>query len=159
DGVIEHLGRMDFQVKLRGHRIELGEIEAVAEAQPGVSRAVAVVREDVPGDQRLVVYLARAGAGPDLAGLQSAMRRTLPAYMLPQHVVPMDALPLLPNGKVDRKSLPVPTQAAQAEPGKGAARRHADPRVQYLVDAWTGLLGVEPDPQDNFFELGGHSML
>ena len=158
DGVIEHLGRMDFQVKLRGHRIELGEIEAVVEAQPGVSRAVAVVREDQPGDQRLVVYLARAGAGPDEAALQAALRRTLPAYMVPQHVVAMDALPLLPNGKVDRKSLPAPAQATPAAAATGGGR-HADPRVQYLAELWTALLGVEAGPQDNFFDLGGHSML
>src|SRR5690606_7634141 len=158
DGVIEHLGRMDFQVKLRGHRIALGEIEAVVEAQPGVSRAVAVVRQDQPGDQRLVVYLARSAAGPAEAALQAALGRTLPAYMVPQHVVAMDALPLLPNGKVDRKSLPAPAQATPAAAATGGGR-HADPRVQYLAELWTALLGVEAGPQDNFFDLGGHSML
>src|SRR5690606_24107564 len=158
DGVLEHQGRMDFQVKLRGHRIELGEIEAVVEAQPGVSRAVALVREDAPGDQRLVVYLAHAGTAPDEAALQAAMRRALPPYMLPQHLVAMDALPLMPNGKVDRKALPPPAQARHADNDAGSSR-HEDPRVAYLMELWTGLLGVEAGPQDNFFDLGGHSML
>src|SRR5690606_11497292 len=158
DGVLEHQGRMDFQVKLRGHRIELGEIEAVVEAQPGVSRAVALVREDQPGDQRLVVYLAHGGAAPDEAALQAAMRRALPPYMLPQHLVAMDALPLMPNGKVDRKALPAPAQARHADHDP-ASHRHEDPRVAYLVELRTGLLGVEAAPQDNFFDLGGHSML
>src|SRR5690606_26596270 len=124
----------------------------------GVSRAVAAVREDQPADQRLVAYLARAGAGPDAAALQAALRRTLPAYMVPQHVVARDAQPLLPTRKVGRQPLPAPAPAPPAAAATGGGR-HADPRVQYLAGLWTALLGVEAGPQDNFFDRGGHSML
>ncbi|MDH5833931.1 non-ribosomal peptide synthetase [Luteimonas kalidii] len=160
DGVLEHQGRMDFQVKIRGHRIELGEIESVLEAQPQVARAVAVVREDQPGDQRLVAYVVSAAAAPAEAALLAALRQALPAYMVPQHVLVLDALPLLPNGKVDRKSLPAPSILRSQEGTASRARsRHEDARVRYLMDLWIELLAVEVAPQDNFFDLGGHSML
>jgi len=156
DGVLEHQGRLDFQVKIRGHRIELGEIEAVLDADPAVSRAVAVVREDTPGDQRLVAY-AVAAAGPlDTSALLARLRRMLPAYMVPQHLVALAGLPLLPNGKVDRKALPAPAAPAVAAP---EAPRHADPRIDYLASVWTQILGTQAGPDDNFFDLGGHSML
>ncbi|WP_457021361.1 amino acid adenylation domain-containing protein [Luteimonas sp. A611] len=158
DGVLEHQGRLDFQVKIRGHRIELGEIEAVLESEPGVSRAVVIVREDAPGDQRIVAYATSSGARLDEAALQARLRHVLPGYMVPQHLVSMDALPLLPNGKVDRKSLPPPVLAA-ASTALHTTARHADPRVGYLVDVWTDILGTIAGPDDNFFDLGGHSML
>src|SRR5690606_11310381 len=158
DGVLEHQGRLDFQVKIRGHRIELGEIEAVLESEPGVSRAVVVVREDAPGDQRIVAYAASPDGRLDEAALQARLRHVLPGYMVPQHLVSMDALPLLPNGKVDRNSLPPPVPAA-ASATLHAMARHADTRVAYLVDIWTDILGTVAGPDDNFFDLGGHSML
>jgi len=158
DGTLEHQGRMDFQVKIRGHRIELGEIEAVLESEPGVARAVVVVREDAPGDQRIVAYAVPAGTRLDEAALQARLRHVLPGYMVPQHLVSMAALPLLPNGKVDRKSLPPPTLVSASATQRTAAR-HAEPRVAYLIDIWTDILGTVAGPDDNFFDLGGHSML
>jgi acyl carrier protein len=163
DGELEHLGRLDFQVKLRGHRIELGEIESVLGAHPAVARAVVIVREDRPGDARLVAYVvARAGRGEaeELLGLlREHVRASLPAYMLPQHVVLIDALPLLPNGKMDRSALPLPRV------GPNPARRAGEqlpstPVEQALASVWQELLGVQQVMRsDNFFDLGGHSLL
>lgn len=159
DGTLEHLGRLDFQVKLRGHRIELGEIEARVSADPAVASTVAVVREDRPGDVRLVAYaVPRAGAQIDVAGLRARLRSVLPDYMVPQHIVALEVMPLLPNGKIDRKALPLPL-AAGAEGTAPAMEEIADPRVRYLVGIWTELLATTAGPDDNFFDLGGHSML
>src|SRR5690606_133202 len=158
DGVLEHQGRLDFQVKIRGHRIELGEIEAVLESEPGVSRAVVVVREDAPGDQRIVAYATASGARLDEAALQARLRHVRPGYMVPQHRVALRALPLLPNGEGDRRSLPPPT-VASASAAESATARHADPRIAYLARIWTDILGTVAGPDDNFFDLGGHSML
>src|SRR5690606_29536025 len=128
DGVIEHQGRIDFQVKVRGHRIELGEIESRLEADESVARAVATTREDHPGDVRLVGYVVAApGMAVDEKALFEAMRAVLPPYMVPQHLVVLDAFPLLPNGKVDRKRLPAPAvrrQAASALAGQSAGVRY-----------------------------------
>lgn len=159
DGMLEHLGRLDFQIKLRGYRIEPGEIEARLAEHPGVARAVVVVREDRPGDLRLVAYLVpESGHSPDESGLRGRLRTVLPDYMVPQHFVLLDALPLTPNGKIDRKALP-PPQVAAPEAQPVARREHADPRVGYLLGVWTQLLGIDAGPDDNFFDLGGHSML
>lgn len=158
DGMLEHLGRLDFQVKVRGNRIELGEIEARVSADPAVASAVAVVREDRPGDVRLVVYaVARAAAQIDIAGLRARLKSVLPDYMVPQHIVALDAMPLLPNGKLDRKALPAPVVAG--EESKVVVDETKDPRVRYLAALWTELLGTATGPDDNFFDLGGHSML
>ncbi len=166
DGVIEHLGRLDFQVKVRGFRIELGEIESVLLRHPSVARAVVITREDQPGDVRLVAYVVSSGQPIDTAALLAHARETLPHYMVPQHVVELEAIPLLPNGKVDRKSLPAPTPVAAApvaEPKAAAGPRvtpkHADPRIEYLMKVWSEVLGVDAGPDDNFFDLGGHSIL
>ena len=105
DGTLEHLGRLDFQVKIRGYRIELGEIEARLAALGGVARTVVVAREDSPGDVRLVGYVVpNAGAQLDPAHMRETLRAGLPDYMLPQHIVVLDTMPLLPNGKIDRKA-------------------------------------------------------
>ncbi|MFC3715269.1 amino acid adenylation domain-containing protein [Luteimonas soli] len=156
DGVIEHQGRIDFQVKVRGHRIELGEIESRLEADGSVARAVATTREDHPGDVRLVGYVVAApGMAVDEKVLFEALRSALPPYMVPQHLVVLDAFPLLPNGKVDRKRLPAPMvrrQEASVLEGQSAA-------VRYLADVWSAALGVDAAPGDNFFDIGGHSML
>lgn len=159
DGRLEHLGRLDFQVKIRGHRIELGEIEARASADPAVANAVALAREDRPGDLRLVLYLvARSGMAIDTAGMRARLKAVLPEYMVPQHLMVLEAMPLLPNGKLDRNALPAPVVPVIVEPA-GAEYGITDPRVAYLVDVWSEVLGVEVDPEDNFFDLGGHSML
>ncbi|MCM5680345.1 amino acid adenylation domain-containing protein [Schlegelella sp. S2-27] len=159
DGTIEHLGRLDFQVKIRGYRIELGEIEARLAGQPGVARTVAIAREDSPGDVRLVAYfVAEAGAAPDPAALREALRGALPDYMLPQFVVPLPTMPLLPNGKIDRKSLPVPSG-----PVVSSSRNSTPPRndlERTLAAAMQSVLKLaEVGIHDDFFSLGGHSLL
>ncbi|QNP40684.1 non-ribosomal peptide synthetase [Lysobacter solisilvae (ex Woo and Kim 2020)] len=161
DGNLEHMGRLDHQVKVRGYRIELGEIEANLATRPEIARALVIVREDRANDQRLVAYLvAQPGASIDEAALRVHLRELLPAYMLPQHFVVLDELPLLPNGKIDRNALPSPArETGIAAPVEAAVAVNVDPRVRYLSQVWTELLGLAAGPDDNFFELGGHSML
>ncbi|MFC0679116.1 amino acid adenylation domain-containing protein [Lysobacter korlensis] len=161
DGALEHLGRLDHQVKVRGFRIELGEIEANLAERSDVARAVVIVREDQPNDQRLVAYIVpREGTRIDETELRTQLRSTLPTYMVPQHFVVLAALPLLPNGKLDRNALPRPVaEPASAKAQPGSPQLPADPRVRYLAGIWSELLGVEPGADDNFFDLGGHSML
>jgi amino acid adenylation domain-containing protein len=167
DGNLEHLGRLDHQVKVRGYRIEPGEIEAHLASRNDVGNAVVMVREDRPHDQRLVAYVVARGHAPlDEAELREHLRSKLPAYMIPQHFVVLDALPLLPNGKIDRSALPAPTSppsSVQATADAGHALEshegRMDPRVRYLCDVWSEFLGLPAGPDDNFFDLGGHSML
>jgi amino acid adenylation domain-containing protein len=159
DGTIEHLGRLDFQVKIRGYRIELGEIEAQLAAQPGITRTVVVAREDSPGDIRLIGYaVAHANANPQPAQLREALRASLPDYMLPQQIILLDTLPLLPNGKIDRKALPAPTGDATipsviAQPPQG--------EMEHLVaQAMQAVLKLPAVGRtEDFFSLGGHSLL
>ncbi len=160
DGRLEHLGRLDFQIKLRGHRIELGEIENRLLSHADIARAVVMPREDRPGDVRLVAYVVtQPGTTADPQMLLAHLRQTLPDYMIPQHVVALDAMPLLPNGKVDRGALPAPTAGAPAAQIDSGRDLPEDPRVTYLVAVWSELLGMPAGPADNFFDLGGHSML
>ncbi|RZL94308.1 MAG: amino acid adenylation domain-containing protein [Variovorax sp.] len=158
DGLLEHMGRFDFQVKVRGYRIELGEIEACCNEAPGVARSVVVTREDQPGDVRLVAYLAPSpGASIDLAELDRQLRARLPQYMVPQHVVTLDAIPLLPNGKVDRKALPKPS-ATRQDTGERLAPRNERERV--VLDTMEKVLNLPGlGIRDDFFALGGHSLL
>lgn len=157
DGVLEHLGRLDHQIKLRGFRIEPGEVEAALLACDGVAEATVLVREDQPDDRRLVAYaVARASAMLDEAALRADLKSTLPAHLVPQHIVALDAMPRLPNGKLDRNALPMPSQAAPVDAEPEVAM---DERTAYLADIWTELLGARPRADDNFFDLGGHSML
>jgi acyl carrier protein len=158
DGVIEFAGRRDFQVKLRGFRIELGEIEAKLTACDGVRDALVVAREDQPGVQRLVAYvLARDGAVPQTAALRAQLLRMLADYMVPSAFVLLDAFPLTPNGKIDRRALPAPDQSSLP------AREYEAPMGDVeltLAGIWKDVLGVERvGRQDSFFELGGHSLL
>ncbi len=162
DGNIEFLGRIDQQVKIRGFRIELGEIETVLARHPAVRDVVVLAREDIPGEQRLVAYLVLTSdeqpqATP--AAVQSELRAFLaahlPDYMLPSAFVLLDALPLSPNGKIDRKALPAPPQMA-------AAPNYVPPRTPLettLAQIWAEVLGYTPvGVEDNFFALGGHSL-
>ncbi|WP_051090471.1 non-ribosomal peptide synthetase [Micromonospora sp. CNB394] len=156
DGAIEFLGRIDFQVKIRGLRIELGEIEAVLAGLPEVARAMVLAREDRTGDKRLVAYVvAHPGSDPDPIELRRASARTLPQYMVPSVVVVLDSIPLTPNGKVDRAALPAPDYLAAV---RGQAPR--DAREEVLCRLFADVLGVaHVGTDDNFFELGGHSLL
>ncbi|MFG1951744.1 amino acid adenylation domain-containing protein [Micromonospora sp. NPDC048830] len=153
DGSLEYLGRADFQVKVRGHRIELGEIESVLRAHPQVRDAVVVVREDTPGDQRLVAYHV-GDADPD--ELRAACRDRLPEYMVPATLVQLPALPLTGNGKVDRRALPAPDPARRAGAYE-APRGAAEERLAAIFADVLGLDRVGRD--DDFFALGGHSLL
>ncbi|HEY7510304.1 MAG TPA: amino acid adenylation domain-containing protein, partial [Vicinamibacteria bacterium] len=153
DGSLEYLGRVDFQVKVRGFRIELGEIESALLRHPEVKDAVVVAREDRPGDQRLVAYVVGAAAPERLRG---DLLERLPEYMVPSAFVSLPALPLSPNGKVDRRALPAPGETAPGRRG-GVLRTPAE---EALAAIWADVLGRGPvGPEDNFFELGGHSLL
>jgi len=153
DGTVEFLGRRDHQVKVRGFRIELGEIETALARRPGVIAAVAVAREDIPGDVRLVAYVVLE---PDAAETSSSLRRSLedilPAYMVPSAIVPLDSLPLTPNGKIDRKALPAPTFERDTASTYRTARTELE---RSLVEIWESELGIEPlGIGDDFFDLG-----
>jgi amino acid adenylation domain-containing protein len=158
DGSLEYLGRNDEQVKIRGFRIELGEIEAQLSACEGVRDAVVLVREDEPGDKRLVAYvIGTPGVELDAAQLRDQLRLALADYMLPSAFVSLQALPLTANGKLDRKALPVPAAEAYARRQYEAPQ---GPVETTLAALWVELLGVEQvGRHDQFFELGGHSML
>jgi len=157
DGTIEFLGRLDHQVKLRGFRIELGEIETALARYPGVKEAVVIVREDIPGDKRLVAYVTSEQRAITVATVREALTGKLPNYMLPSAVVRLDAMPLTPNGKIDRKALPAP------EIGRAAHHREfVAPRTEQekaLSAIWAEVLHLERvGIQDNLFELGADSL-
>lgn len=159
DGTLDYLGRNDGQVKIRGLRIELGEIEVVLGACQGVAEAVVIVREDRPGEQRLVAYY-RAQAGHDalpVETLRGLMLAQLPEYMVPVAYVMLDAMPQTPNGKLDRKALAAPESGAMNAYGYEAPQGEIE---SVLVQIWQDLLGLEQvGRHDRFFELGGHSLL
>ncbi|MEU2227240.1 amino acid adenylation domain-containing protein [Streptomyces sp. NPDC018347] len=159
DGRLVYLGRMDDQVKLRGHRVELGEIENALLSRPEVAAATVVVREDVPGDKRLVAYLVPAGgAAVAVAGLRAALARDLPAHMVPARYVVLERLPLTPNGKVDRRALPAPE--GHRPDVSAAFTAPVTPTERVVAGVWAELLGVDAvGADDDFFELGGHSLL
>ncbi|MGC4060234.1 MAG: amino acid adenylation domain-containing protein [Aquabacterium sp.] len=155
DGQIEYLGRIDHQVKVRGFRIELGEVEAQLLARDGVREAV-VVAQSGPSGTRLVAYVSGdAGADLDAAKLRQALGQDLPDYMVPSVIMVLAALPLNPNGKVDRKALPEPELGNEA--GYVAPQGEVE---QALAAVWQEVLGIaQVGRQDNFFELGGDSIL
>ncbi|NMM08038.1 MupA/Atu3671 family FMN-dependent luciferase-like monooxygenase [Polaromonas sp.] len=157
DGALEFLGRIDHQVKIRGHRIELGEIESVLLRQSGVKQAVVVARADDAGNQRLVAYVAPTAQGElQVKELIRALAQALPSVMLPETVQLLQALPMTPNGKVDRRALPEP-QSAIVLPSATAPESTLE---KTIAGIWEQVLGrSNVGTADNFFDLGGHSLL
>jgi acyl-coenzyme A synthetase/AMP-(fatty) acid ligase/acyl carrier protein len=162
-GDIELLGRNDWQVKIRGFRIELGEVEETLRQHPAVHEAVVTVRENAPGDKRLVAYYTGPDRGEqgeatvEAEALRRHLARSLPEYMVPAAYVKLKALPLTPNGKLDRKALPAPEGDAYAVRGYEAPQGEVETT---LASIWADVLKVERvGRHDHFFELGGHSLL
>ncbi|MFA8441783.1 MupA/Atu3671 family FMN-dependent luciferase-like monooxygenase [Yoonia sp.] len=169
DGRLDFLGRADFQVKLRGYRVELGEIESVIDRHAGIQQSVVIPREDTPSVVQLVGYLLADGA-VDEAALRKDMLKSLPDYMVPRHFVRLDAFPLTPNKKVDRKALPAPmlgqavsspvavkAPVAQATAVDLGSEADISDRIAAI---WSATLGVpQIGAKDSFFDLGGHSLL
>ncbi|MEG4964628.1 amino acid adenylation domain-containing protein, partial [Microcoleus sp. K4-C2] len=163
DGNIEFMGRSDHQVKIRGFRIELGEIEAAIGQHPALRETVVLVREDNPGDKRLVAYIVSNSAlktqdSELINDLRCYLKQKLPQYMMPSAFVLLESLPLTPNGKIDQRSLRAP-EINRAE----FESNFAEPRTpdeQLIAEIWAEVLGLERvGIHDNFFELGGHSLL
>ncbi|MCH7976303.1 MAG: non-ribosomal peptide synthetase, partial [Bacteroidetes bacterium] len=162
DGVLEFLGRTDSQVKLRGFRVELGEIEVALGKHPDVHEAAVLVREDSPGNHRLVGYCTpQNGRVPSREELRAFLSESLPDYMVPTDFVALDAFPMTPNRKLDRKALPEPRQSQTVIPlpTNGEPVTHTVIEKQLLA-VWEDVLGVhDMHPESNFFDLGGHSLL
>jgi amino acid adenylation domain-containing protein len=159
DGSLEFLGRLDHQVKIRGYRIELGEIESVLRLHPEVQDAVVVAHDGRNADPRLVAYVTANGPEPvSFGALRTLLRQKLPAHMMPSVLVPLEAFPLTPNGKIDRKALPLPNEIL-----RDAHEAYVAPRTQleeFLVGVWSELLHLSRvGVHDNFFDLGGSSLL
>ncbi|MFO0760429.1 MAG: amino acid adenylation domain-containing protein [Byssovorax sp.] len=158
DGTLEYLGRVDQQVKVRGHRIELGEIESVLGRHPAIRACAVLAREDVPGEKKLVGYLVFAeGTSPTAGEIRAFLKEKLPDPMLPSAYVILPELPLLSNGKIDRRALPAP------EGRSGIDRAYAPPRDEAettLASIWASVLRLpKVGIHDNFFEIGGDSIL
>lgn len=159
DGNIECLGRVDHQVKIRGFRIELGEIETLIDEHSGISQNVVVARENIDGEKLLVAYLiANRNPGPSIPELRAFLKNKLPDYMIPSRFVFLEAFPLTPNRKVDRKALPMPAQLEVAE--KRDYVKPGNSTEIKLTKIWEAVLHLRPvGLKDDFFELGGHSLL
>ena len=159
DGMLEHQGRLDHQVKLRGYRIELGEIETRLAAHPDVQSAIALVREEHEGDARLVAYaVAEPGRNIDPAQMKAHLRGSLPDYMIPQHIVALVHWPLTANGKIDRKALPLPYATAPAV--ATAPANPESPLQEKLLQIFRDTLRLETfGIDDDYFLHGGHSLL
>ncbi|BAY66479.1 amino acid adenylation domain-containing protein [Calothrix brevissima NIES-22] len=158
DGNIEYLGRIDNQVKIRGFRIELGEVENALSQHPSIQQVTVLVREDVPGDKRLVAYVVlQQDHVLTVSYLRQCLRETLPEYMIPAAFIFLEALPLTSNGKVDRRALPIPDFRQELEVSFMAPRT---PNEEILANIWADVLKVNRvGIYDNFFELGGDSIL
>lgn len=158
DGNIDFLGRQDHQVKMRGLRIELGEIEVQLANCSGVREAVVVLREDRPGDQRLVAYVvARSGQTLQAEALQQQLRKSMPDFMVPHPILLLEEMPLNTSGKVDRKALPAPAELAPRPSREAAGVSELEKQIAAI---WCSILGVASvGRRENFFDLGGHSML
>ena len=158
DGTIECLWRIDHQVKIRGFRIDLGEIESVLRGHSSVRDVCAIVREDSPGDPRLVAYVVLTNEqAPSVEELRSWVKQKVPGYMVPI-LVPLERLPLTPNGKLDRRALPAPIQAELID--ERTIEEFQDPIEELLAGIWTDVLKVsQVGVYDNFIDLGGHSLL
>jgi amino acid adenylation domain-containing protein len=158
-GTLEFLGRIDHQVKLRGFRIELEEIEAVLDTHHAVGAAVVIVREDSPGDRRLVAYVVAVDdQAPEEEQLRRLLKSKLPPFMVPSTFVTLESLPVTPNGKLDRSSLPAPDGSRPDLRRPYAAPE--SPAQEQLASIWCEVLGVDRiGIDDDFFDLGGHSLL
>lgn len=159
DGVLEYLGRVDGQIKVRGFRVELGEIEAALRGVTGVRQAVVRAREEVSGETRLVAYVVPEPAcSPSVGDLRQRLKQTLPVHMVPASFVFLGALPMTLSGKLDASALPAPEPA---RPELGSAYQEArTPVEEALTEIWMKVLRVgRVGVDDNFFELGGHSLL
>ncbi|MFY0144202.1 amino acid adenylation domain-containing protein [Bacillus cytotoxicus] len=153
DGYLEYIGRADYQIKMRGFRIELAEIETVLHQHAAVQQAVVLVREDQPGDKRLVAYIV--GESADSTDIRSYVAEHLPAYMVPSAIIVLSKLPLTPNGKIDRKALPAPDFSVNT-----SERVPRNPKEEILCNLFAEVLGLKRiGIDDHFFEMGGHSLL
>lgn len=158
DGNIEYIGRIDNQVKIRGFRIELGEIEVVLNQQKFIDESVVIVREDEPGDKRLVAYIVTKSETLNSTEIRSLLKEKLPEYMIPSVFVQLEKLPLTPNGKIDRRTLPEPDAFSYQEEGTFVAPITLT--QEKLAAIWNKVLQLEKvGINSNFFELGGHSLL
>ncbi len=158
DGSIEFLGRKDFQVKLRGYRIELHEIEAVLRSHPEVKDALVMLQGESPEDVKLIAYvIPNAEASLTEQVIDSYLRKTLPAYMIPTGIIFLDAFPSSPSGKVDRQALPLYKAQASAEVGQEAPQTSIERALEII---WASVLGIDRvGRRQSFFDLGGHSLL
>lgn len=160
DGRVEYVGRNDNQVKVRGYRIELGEIETNLSQYPDIQQCVVMIREDNPGDVRVVAYVTpKPGVVPDSDTIRTWLRTLLPDYMIPQHVMVLDRFPQTWNGKIDRKAFPPPAELDTHDEDDTFQQPSTDTELQ-IARIWSALLGKDNiGLHDNFFNLGGHSLL
>lgn len=159
DGTIEFLGRLDNQVKIRGHRIELGEIESQLYNHSDVKEVIVIAREDTPGDQRIVAYLIPTNGAIDGKTLKEFLKSKLPEYMIPSHYITLKAFPLTPNGKINRRAFPVPSDQDLQVNAKDLILPKEELEIK-IAEMWSELLNVKTvGIEDNFFDIGGHSLL
>ncbi|MFE3696067.1 phosphopantetheine-binding protein, partial [Streptomyces sp. NPDC059129] len=158
DGNLEFLGRLDQQVKVRGHRIELGEIEAALGRHPEIADAVVTVDEEGPGGARLIAYVVLHDATADISDIRHFLRDVMPSYMIPSLIVPIAEVPLSSSGKLDRSRLPS-VEGIRLDVTAGYVAPEGEVQ-EAVAEIWADLLGLSGvGARDDFFELGGHSML